>query len=182
MSASLRCYEGTTQQYEEAKSNGSLRPKSFYLIDGRPYLALTESLAFAFVDVNIVTQMITGLSTGGASEIQLGTIGGKAPTTTGTSGSSNLAAREDHTHTAQTDITGNAATATSAKTANKLTNTITVRLSGAVTGSATFDGSGDCIIATTLQADIFGPNTWIGSESQLPAVRDGNTIYYVYED
>ena len=183
MSTSILCFEGTSQQYEEAKNNGSLRPKSFYLIDGRPYLALSESLVFAFVDTNIVSQMIARLSIGGGSDLQLGTMGGKSPTAVGTPGTSLLAAHEDHTHTAQKDITGNAATATTAQAAKKLTDTVTVRLTGAVTGSAQFDGSDDCIIATTLQTDgIGGPNTWTGSESQLPAIRDENTIYYVYED
>lgn len=182
MSAALRCYEGTTEQYEEAKDSGSLRPKSFYLIDGRPYLALSESLAFTFVDTNIVTQMIASLSTGDGSDLQLGMIGGKAPTTVGTSGTSKLVAREDHTHTAQTNISGNANTATTAETARKLTSAVTIRLGGAVTGSAQFDGSDDCTITTVLQAELSGPDTWIGPESQLPANRDANTIYYVYED
>lgn len=182
MSASILCFEGTSQQYEEAKNNASLRPKSFYLVEGRPYLALSETLAFAFVDTNIVSQMIAGLSTGGGSDLQLGTIGGKAPTTVGSPGTSLLAAHEDHTHTAQKDITGNANTATTAETAKKLAGTVTVRLTGAVTGHAQFDGSGDCIIATTLQAETSGPSFWMGTASEKPTTEDPNTVYLVYED
>ena len=53
-------------------------------------------------------------------------------------------ARGDHVHPAQTDVTGNAGTATTLETPR------TIGLSGAVTGTATaFDGSEDITIATT---------------------------------
>lgn len=179
--STIRCFEGTSEQYEEAKSGDALQPRSLYLVDGRPYLALTESVAFAFVDTNLVMQMIAGLSTGG-NDLQLGTIAGKAPTATGSVGTSTLAAHEDHTHPAQANITGNAATATTAQSAAKLANARTIRLIGAITGSSQFDGNNDCTITTTLQATIDIPSIWTGTESQLPSQRDANTIYMVYED
>ncbi len=171
----IRCFEGSAEQYEEAKSSGSLRPKSFYLIDGKPCLALSGTTAFAFVDTNMVSQMIAGLSVGGG-DLSLGTMVGKAPTQAGTPGASMLAAREDHTHPAQTDILGNAATA------DKLKNIVTIRLTGAVTGHVTFDGSGDCILTTTLQSEMQGLSFWAGTASQKPTPENPNTVYLVYED
>ena len=53
-------------------------------------------------------------------------------------------ARGDHVHPAQTTITGNAGSATKLQTAR------TISLSGAVTGSTTFDGSANKTITTTL--------------------------------
>jgi hypothetical protein len=175
MSATPHFFEGTVEQYEAAKSDGSLLPKSFYLVDGKPHLALSETTAFAFVDANMVSQMIAGLSAGGGN-IRLGTIGGKAPTQMGTPGTSNLAAHEDHTHAAQSDILGNAATA------DKLKNIVTIRLTGAIAGAAQFDGSGDCIIPTTLQAESSGLSVWAGTASEKPTTEDANTVYMIYED
>ena len=179
--------EGTAEQFATAKETETLDPRSFYLIDGKPHLALTTSTAFAFVDQAMVLQMIAGLSLGGGgggeSGLLLGTTSGLAPTKDGTVGTSNLGAREDHTHPAQTSITGNANTATSA---NKLTNPRTIRLTGAVTGSGQFGGEADCTIQTTLSSEHGGgvPH-WFGTWEQLPpeSERKGsNTIYMVYEN
>lgn len=65
---------------------------------------------------------------------------------TGAVGASSKYAREDHVHPAQTDITGNAGTATKLKAAK------TITLSGDVSGSASFDG-GSNITITTVVAD-----------------------------
>lgn len=59
-------------------------------------------------------------------------------------GSSEKVAREDHIHPKQTTITGNAGTAT------KLETSRIIKLTGAVTGQANFDGSGDANITATL--------------------------------
>ena len=111
----------------------------------------------------------------------LGTLSGQAPTVSGTPGTSHLAAHEDHTHPAQTSISGNAATATSAQSAARLATPRTIRLTGAVTGHAQFSGDADCVIATTPAAAVAGHSTWFGKMAELPAVMDPNSIYFVYE-
>lgn len=63
---------------------------------------------------------------------------------TAAAGTSEKYAREDHIHPLQTSVTGNAGTATKLQTAR------TVSVSGAVSGSASFDGSQDVTINTTL--------------------------------
>lgn len=63
---------------------------------------------------------------------------------TAAAGTSEKYAREDHIHPLQTSVTGNAGTAT------KLQIERTVSVSGAVSGSASFDGSQDVTINTTL--------------------------------
>ena len=63
---------------------------------------------------------------------------------TGAAGSSADFARADHVHPAQTDVTGNAGTAT------KLQNAQTINLTGAVTGTVSTDFSNVVNITTTL--------------------------------
>ena len=63
---------------------------------------------------------------------------------TATAGTETGYARGDHVHPLQTTVSGNAGTATKLQTAR------TITLSGAVTGSTTFDGSADKTITTTL--------------------------------
>lgn len=68
------------------------------------------------------------------------------PSANGTAnvGVSTKIAREDHVHPSQTTITGNAGTATKLQTARA------IKLTGAVTGQANFDGSAEASISTTL--------------------------------
>ena len=181
MSVSLKLRTGTSIQFETAKSAAILEPNSLYLIDGSLHLSLSESTDFAFVDYQTVSQMIAGLSSNGEGGVTFGTQSGKPPTESGTTGESLYAAREDHTHGAQTDITGNAKTADTAQSANKLTNPQSIRLTGAITGIAQFSGDADCTIATTLNLELPGPTLWTGIESEVPIVRDENTIYFIYE-
>lgn len=61
-------------------------------------------------------------------------------------GTSTLTARQDHVHPVQTSVSGNAGTAT------KLATARTITLTGGVTGSVNFDGSGNVSI-TTIVAD-----------------------------
>lgn len=61
-----------------------------------------------------------------------------------TVGVSEKYAREDHVHPAQTDVTGNAGTADKLKTARN------IELVGNVTGTASFDGSENIVINTTI--------------------------------
>ena len=75
-------------------------------------------------------------------------IGTQVPEANGTASAGSttggLAASVDHVHPLQTTISGNAGTATKLKTAR------TISLTGAVTGSTTFDGSSNKSITTTL--------------------------------
>ena len=61
-------------------------------------------------------------------------------------GTSNNVPRADHVHPAQTTVTGNAGTAT------KLATARTITLSGDVTGSTSFDGSGNVTLSATVSA------------------------------
>lgn len=69
-----------------------------------------------------------------------------APLIAGTAavGTSTKYAREDHRHPAQTTVSGNAGTAT------KLATPRVIAIAGAVSGSATFDGSSNVSINSTL--------------------------------
>lgn len=74
------------------------------------------------------------------------------PSANGTAnvGVSTKIAREDHVHPSQTDITGNAGTATKLQTAR------TITLSGDATGSVEFDGSEDVEISVTVSGGAGG--------------------------
>ena len=75
-----------------------------------------------------------------AASITAGTLAiGRIPTGT----TATTVALGNHTHPAQTTITGNASTATTLQTAR------TISLTGAVTGSVSFNGSANAAIATT---------------------------------
>ena len=65
------------------------------------------------------------------------------PDGTASAGSASTVARSDHVHPLQTSVSGNSGTAT------KLATARTIALTGSVTGSGKFDGSGDLSIATT---------------------------------
>lgn len=65
-------------------------------------------------------------------------------------GVSTKIAREDHVHPSQTDITGNAGTATKLQTAR------TITLSGDATGSVEFDGREDVEISVTVSGGAGG--------------------------
>lgn len=83
--------------------------------------------------------------------IQAGTGGGAklsdtpalAPAAAASAGIADTASRSDHVHPLQENITGNAGTAT------KLATARTVTLTGAVTGSGSFNGGADVSITTT---------------------------------
>ena len=86
--------------------------------------------------------------------VKLGSADPKAATDTASKGSSNAVSREDHTHPKQTDISGNAETATKFKDTQK------IELTGDVTGSAT--STGGWSLETTLKssgvtAGAYGP-------------------------
>lgn len=72
---------------------------------------------------------------------QASTVVGAAPGTAAV-GTSDAYARADHVHPLQTTVSGNAGTAT------KLATARTIALTGAVTGSGSFDGSGNLSIST----------------------------------
>lgn len=84
---------------------------------------------------------------------------------------------------------GNAATATTATSASKLSTARTISLTGNVTGSTTFDGSSDVSISTTIgkvssasSADVATDSTYaakIGTSSIHPAIGSGIVPVYV---
>ena len=90
-----------------------------------------------------------------------------APLIAGTAavGTSTKYAREDHRHPAQTTVSGNAGTAT------KLATPRAIAIAGAVSGSATFDGSSDVSINSTLNGfDASKITSGTISEARLPNI------------
>ena len=76
------------------------------------------------------------------THVSYGTINGKAPGTP-SAGTSSKVSREDHVHPVQTTVSGNAGTATKLQTAR------TISLGGILSGSTSFDGSGNVVINAT---------------------------------
>ena len=76
------------------------------------------------------------------THVSYGTINGKEPGTP-SAGTSSKVAREDHVHPVQTTVSGNAGTATKLQTAR------TISLGGILSGSVSFDGSGNVTINAT---------------------------------
>lgn len=90
-----------------------------------------------------------------------------APLIAGTAavGTSTKYAREDHRHPAQTTVSGNAGTAT------KLATSRVIAIAGAVSGSATFDGSSNVSINSTLNGfDASKITSGTISEARLPNI------------
>ena len=90
-----------------------------------------------------------------------------APLIAGTAavGTSTKYAREDHRHPAQTTVSGNAGTAT------KLATPRVIAIAGAVLGSATFDGSSNVSINSTLNGfDASKITSGTISEARLPNI------------
>ena len=90
-----------------------------------------------------------------------------APLIAGTAavGTSTKYAREDHRHPAQTTVSGNAGTAT------KLATPRVIAIAGAVSGSATFDGSSNVSIDSTLNGfDASKITSGTISEARLPNI------------
>lgn len=90
-----------------------------------------------------------------------------APLIAGTAavGTSTKYAREDHRHPAQTTVSGNAGTAT------KLATLRVIAIAGAVSGSATFDGSSNVSINSTLNGfDASKITSGTISEARLPNI------------
>lgn len=135
-------------------------------------VAFQEDLADSLTDVTIEKSglmsaadkvKLDGITTGATKNVASTTI----PKVAGVAASGTEAnfARGDHVHPAQLNIDGNAGTA------NKLLVAKTISLTGAVTGSVSFDGSQNVSIATTMKnADA----TTVGG---LKARLDGTTLY-----
>lgn len=105
----------------------------------------TYSVATTSKDGLMSSSMVTklnGIATGATKNSASDT----TPKANGTAsvGTETDYARGDHVHPLQTTVSGNAGSATKLQTAR------TISLSGAVTGSTTFDGSADGTITTTL--------------------------------
>ena len=95
-------------------------------------------------------------------------------------GTSSKVAREDHVHPLQTSVSGSSGSCTgNAATATKLQTARTISLTGAVSGSATFDGSGNSSISTALKVPTSG-SYWNGGA--LAVTNDGVTEAGKYID
>lgn len=82
-----------------------------------------------------------------------------APLVAGTAavGTSSKVAREDHVHPLQTSVSGSSGSCTgNAATATKLQTARTISLTGAVSGSVSFDGSSNASIATAFKYPTSG--------------------------
>ena len=123
------------------------------------------------------------------THVSYGTINGKAPGTP-SAGTSSKVAREDHVHPVQTTVSGNAGTATKLQTAR------TISLGGILSGSVSFDGSGNVTINATandittitkslnvttswMDTGITGTNLATGTYAVQMLINDGtNTSQY----
>ncbi len=123
------------------------------------------------------------------THVSYGTINGKEPGTP-SAGTSSKVAREDHVHPVQTTVSGNAGTATKLQTAR------TISLGGILSGSTSFDGSGNVVINATandittitkslnvttswMDTGIAGANLASGTYAVQMYVNDGtNTGHY----
>ena len=106
------------------------------------------------------------------------TYGSDDPKSAGTAsaGTADSVSRSDHVHPAQTTITGNAGTAT------KLANARNISLSGDVTGSASFDGSGDKTISTTLANSGVTAGSYGPSANGAPGAQGSFLVPYITVD
>lgn len=97
------------------------------------------------------------------------TYGTTAPKANGTAavGTASSVSRSDHVHPLQTTVSGNAGTAT------KLATARTISLTGDVSGSTSFDGSGNVSIAATVADDSH--NHTIANVDGLQSALDGKS-------
>ena len=115
------------------------------------YLAANRVYKFVYDGTNY--ELIGDIDTN--TKYTAATAAPKAPGTAAV-GTSTKYAREDHVHPLQTTVSGNAATASKLQTAR------TISLAGEVTGSASFDGSKNISIQTTLTNPGIDENRVIG--------------------
>lgn len=115
------------------------------------YLAANRVYKFVYDGTNY--ELIGDIDTN--TKYTAATADPKAPGTAAV-GTSTKYAREDHVHPLQTTVSGNAATASKLQTAR------TISLAGEVTGSASFDGSKNISIQTTLTNPGIDENRVIG--------------------
>lgn len=119
--------------------------------------------------VNITPSAIGAAASSHGTHVSYST---DAPKANGTAaaGSSGAVARADHVHPLQTSVSGNAGTASKLQTAR------TIALSGSVTGSASFDGSGNITISTSTNHS----HNYAGSSSAGGAANSANLVNGVY--
>ena len=98
------------------------------------------------VTSNIQTQLNGKAASSHGTHVSYGTTTPKANGTAAV-GTATTVSRSDHVHPLQTTVSGNAGTAT------KLATARTISLSGDVTGSTSFDGSGNVSITATVADD-----------------------------
>lgn len=129
-------------------SNITLFPMQYYEKNSGIITISTAACSNAIHTLVIQTLHIIALNTGTCiihlNNVESGSSTPKVADGSGSIGTSLNYAREDHIHPAQTSVTGNAGTATKLETARNIS------LTGNVTGSASFDGSDNISINTTI--------------------------------
>ena len=120
----------------------------YYSKDPETIMISTAAYPSTIGTLVIQTLQIIALNTGTCiihlNGVESGSSTPKVADGSGSIGTSLNYAREDHIHPAQTSVTGNAGTATKLETARNIS------LTGNVTGSASFDGSDNISINTTI--------------------------------
>ncbi len=92
-------------------------------------------------------------------------------------------ARGDHVHPLQTSVTGSSGSCTgNAATATRLATARTISFTGAITGSANFNGSANVSIDTTATAMKGATSTLSGSAGAVPAPAAGAQAKYLRGD
>lgn len=118
------------------------------------------------VTSNIQTQLNGKAASSHGTHVTYGTTAPKANGTAAV-GTASTVSRSDHVHPLQTTVSGNAGTAT------KLATARTISLTGDVTGSTSFDGSGNVSITATVADDSH--NHTIANVDGLQTALDGKS-------
>lgn len=118
------------------------------------------------VTSNIQTQLNGKAASSHGTHVTYSTTAPKANGTAAV-GTASTVSRSDHVHPAQTTVSGNAGTAT------KLATARTISLTGDVSGSTSFDGSGNVSITATVSDDSH--NHTIANVDGLQTALDGKS-------
>lgn len=118
------------------------------------------------VTSNVQTQLNGKAASSHGTHVTYGTTAPKANGTAAV-GTASTVSRSDHIHPLQTTVSGNAGTAT------KLATARTISLTGDVTGSTSFDGSGNVSITATVADDSH--NHTIANVDGLQTALDGKS-------
>ncbi len=156
-------YKDTNTTYNLGSFGVTATAGELNTLDG--ITATTAELNFCDgVTSNIQTQLNGKAASSHGTHVSYDT---NAPKANGTAsaGSASTVSRSDHVHPLQTTVSGNAGTAT------KLATARTISLTGDVSGSTSFDGSGNVSITATVADDSH--NHTIANVDNLQTTLDG---------